>query len=171
LLLVVTVSVVVPLPLNAVGAKLAVVNAGRPPTPRLIDPPKPLFVLAVIVYETLFPEITFVELGVADKPKFITAKLTVPVWLTLFAVPMMFNKYVPAGVELEVVITNVGFPGPLTEGGPKLKPVFVGRPLTLSATVLVKFPIAPTVTLKFVELPFITVCAAGAAATLKSAAP
>ena len=79
MLVVVTVSVVVPLPLKVGGVKVAVVKAGRPATPKLIEPLKPLFVVAAMEYDALFPEVTFVELGVADKPKFITARLTVPV--------------------------------------------------------------------------------------------
>src|SRR5262249_44634871 len=106
-----------------------------------------------------------------ERLKFITDRLTVPVWLTPPLVPAMFSKYEPAGVELEVVTVNVELPGPVTEGGLKLKPVFAGIPLTLSATVLVKLPIAPMVTLKLVEPPLRSVCEAGAVTIAKSASP
>ena len=96
------------------------------------------------------PKVTVRDAGVAESEKFgteVTVSITVEVWVTPPLMPVMVRVKVPAGVELEVEMFSVEEPEPpRIAGGVKVPVAPAGRPVTLSATSLLKAPTGATLT-------------------------
>ena len=132
----VTVRVEDPDPVTEVGLNVPVAPLGRPLTEKLTAELKPFKPVTVGVKLVPLPWITVCELGDAasEKPGTpFTIRATVSDCVRLPLVPVMVNRYEPAGVAGSVVILRVDDPE-ASRLGLKEAPAPAGKPETLSET-------------------------------------
>jgi hypothetical protein len=169
--LVVTVSVDAPEPVSEVGLNPAVAPVGNPLTLNPTVPVNPFNAPTFTVYVVPPPTVIVCEDGVAETVKSgapVTFKVTVALCVSEPLVPVIVRVEAPTGVLDAVVTVRVELaPGPIADG---LKEAVApaGNPLTLSPTLPVNEPTAPTLTEYVVPLPTTTLCEDGEAVTVKS---
>ena len=170
---VVTVSVDEPvLPVILVGLNTAVAPAGKPETVNPTFPASPFTAVLLIVYVVLPPITTCCVAGFPVSVKFLTASVTVVLFVADPLVPVTVNVAFPPGVAEVVVTVMVVVPAPpVIVAGLNDAVAPAGKPLAEGVTVPVNPFTAATVTVYVVLPPAVTVWLDGLAVIVKFRTP